>query len=253
MTTARAHPDGPALPRQTRAVASRALRQLRHDRRYLALQTVVPLVVVALLWVFFDAAANPVFDVAAFIPPVAAYIVHFLTYVLSAIVLVRERTAGTLERMFVAGYRRSSLIAGFLLAYLALATVQSLLVLVELALLFELDYDLATWASLYPIIWLLALNSIALGIFVSNFARNEGQVLPFIPLVLMVSVFFSGMVVAVERMPDWINWLRWLTPMYYATEAIHGLTAGDQWLNWLLALGGYGVALLALAIATLRD
>jgi ABC-2 type transport system permease protein len=241
------------IHQQIRAVASRALRQLRHDHRYLALQLVVPVVVVGLLWVFFDAAANPVFDVEQFIPPVAAYIVHFLTYVLSAIVLVRERTAGTLERMFVAGFRRASLIGGYLLAYLALATVQSLLVLVELWLLFDLDYELATWAGLYPVIWLLALCSIALGIFISNFARNEGQVLPFIPLVLMVSVFFSGMVVAVERMPDWINWLRWLTPMFYATESVHAITGGESGVGWLLALGGYAVAILALAVATLRE
>lgn len=241
------------IPYQMRAIAGRALRQLRHDRRYLALQLVVPLVVVALLWVFFDAAANPVFDVEQFIPPVAAYIVHFLTYVLSAIVLVRERTAGTLERMFVAGFRRASLIGGYLLAYLALATVQSLLVLGELWLLFDLEYELATWASLYPVIWLLALTSIALGILISNFARNEGQVLPFIPLVLMVSVFFSGMVVAVERMPAWINWLRWLTPMYYATEAVRGVTGGEGWLGWLLALAGYAVVILSLAVATLKE
>jgi ABC-2 type transport system permease protein len=246
-------PARPPLLRQTRAVATRALRQLRHDRRYLALQLVVPLVVVALLWVFFDAAANPFFDVKQFIPPVGAYIVHFLTYVLSTIVLVRERTAGTLERMFVAGYRRASLIGGYLLAYLALATVQTLIVLAEMGLLFELDYDLGTWASLYPVVWLLALTSIALGIFVSNFARNEGQVLPFIPLVLMISVFFSGMVVAVDRMPVWINWLRWATPMYYATEAIHALTAGTAWLNWLLALAAYALVLLGFAVATLRE
>lgn len=241
------------LRRQTRAVATRALHQLRHDPRYLALQLVVPLVVVALLWVFFDAVESPFFDVGRFIPPVSAFIVHFLTYVLSAIVLVRERTAGTLERMFVSGFRRASVIGGYLLAYTLLATVQTLLVLVEIGLLFKLDYELATWASLYPIIWVLALSSIALGIFVSNFARNEGQVLPFIPLVLMFSVYLSGMIVAVERMPAWINWLRWATPMYYATEAIHAITGGDSGTAWLLALCGYAVGILVLAIATLRE
>lgn len=240
-------------PQQTRAIAARALRQLRHDHRYLALQLVVPVVVVGLLWVFFDAAANPFFRVDEFVPPVSALIVHFLTYVLSAIVLVRERTAGTLERMFVAGYRRASVISGYLLAYTLLGTLQTLLVLVEMGLLFDLDFDFSTWVSLYPVIWVLALSSIALGIFVSNFARNEGQVLPFIPLVLLFSVYLSGVIVAVERLPDWINWTRWVTPMYYATEAIHEITAGNSGMTWLLALCGYTLGILLLAIATLRE
>ena len=238
---------------QTRAVAGRALRQLRHDRRFLALTLLVPLIIMALLWIFFDAVDNPFFDVAQFIPPVAAFIVHFLTYVLSAVVLVRERTAGTLERMFVAGFRRASVIGGYLLAYTVLATVQALIVLGEMALLFELEYSAPTWLGLYPVFWLLALTSIALGIFVSNFANNEGQVLPFIPLVLMVSVYFSGMIVAVERLPEWVNWLRWFTPMYYATEAVKAITADAAAAGWLLALAGYALVVLALAVATLRE
>ena len=240
---------------QTTAVAGRVLRQLAHDRRFLALSLVVPVLMIAMLWIFFDAVDNPFFDVTGFIPPVSGYIVHFLTYVLSAIVLVRDRTAGTLPRMFVGGFRRGSIIAGYVLAYTALAAVQSFIVLAMTNLLFELGYDAATWLLLYIVFWLLAVTSISLGILVSNFARNEGQVLPFIPLVLIWSVFLSGMIVAVERLPDWIAWLHVVTPMYYATEAIKAIVAGDTAdvatanIVWLVV---YGVVVLTLAVFTLR-
>ena len=240
---------------QTTAVAGRVLRQLAHDHRFLALSTVVPILVIGMLWVFFDAVDNPFFDVTAFIPPVSGYIVHFLAYVLSAIVLVRDRTGGTLPRMFVGGFRRGSIIAGYVLAYSALATVQSLIVLTMTNLLFDLGYELATWVLLYVVFWLLAVASISLGILVSNFARNEGQVLPFIPLVLIWSVFLSGMIVSVEQLPDWIAWLHVVTPMYYATEAINAIVAGDTAgvattnIAWLVV---YGAAVLLLAVLTLR-
>lgn len=242
-------------PAQTTAVAGRVLRQLAHDRRFLALSLVMPVAVIIMIWVFFDAADTPFFDVTAFIPPVSGYIVHFLTYVLSAIVLVRERTAGTLPRMFVGGFRRGSIIAGYVLAYTALGAVQTFIVIAMTNLLFDLGYDLATWLLLYLVFWLLALTSISLGILVSNFARNEGQVLPFIPLVLIWSVFLSGMIVAVDRLPDWIAWLHVVTPMYYATEAINAIVAGDAAgaatanTLWLLL---YGAAVLLLAVLTLR-
>jgi len=117
---------------QTLAVSSRVLNQLRHDRRFVVITLIVPIVIIYLLWIFFDAVERPFFAVETFIPPVSAFIFHFLTYVLCAIVLVRERTAETLSRMFVSGYRRISIIGGYLLAYSLLATLQSLIVLVEL-------------------------------------------------------------------------------------------------------------------------
>src|SRR3989304_2971645 len=119
------------------AVAGRALAQLRADPRFLAISLVVPLVVIFLLSVFFDAVDTPAFNQSRYaLPalPAAAFIIHFVTYVLTTIVLVRERVTGTLERMFISGYRPTDVVLGYLLAYTAGATVQSVGVLVELDL-----------------------------------------------------------------------------------------------------------------------
>lgn len=238
---------------QTWVVGGRVLRQLANDRRFLALSMIVPIALMYVLDVFFEAANRPFFDPAGFVPPVAAFIVHFLTYVLCAIVLVRERTSQTLTRMFVSGYRRAGVIGGYVLAYSLIATVQSLIVLVALNALFDLDYTLETSAAMYGVIWLLAVISIALGIFVSNFARNEGQVLPMIPLVLVPSLFFSGMIVSLDKMPDWANWLSWATPMYYANNAIQAILESSPVLSHTLALLAYGCGVMLLAVLTLRE
>lgn len=192
-----------ATIRHTGAIASRALRQLVHDRRFMALSLVAPLAIVYFFKLFFDGLASPMFQPTRYTVPIGAFIVHFITYLLCAIVLVRERTAQTLARMFVNGYRQSEIIGGYLAAYTLLATLQSFLVLGALSLLFELRYSARTYLSLYLVIWLLAVISIALGIFVSNFARNEGQVVPFIPLIIFPSVFLSGLIINVDRLPGW--------------------------------------------------
>jgi ABC-2 type transport system permease protein len=235
------------------AVAGRVLRQLVHDRRFLALSLLVPVAIMFMLWIFFDAVDNPMFEANTFVPPVSAFIVHFLTYVLCAIGLVRERTSQTLTRMFISGYRRASIIGGYVMAYTLLGTIQSAIVLAELNWLFELNYELGTFASIYLVTWMLAVVSIALGILVSNFARNEGQVLPFVPLILMPSVFFSGMIVAVDKLPDWISPLSVTTPMYYASEVIQSIigTGGNS--TMLLALIAYGAVVMSLAVVTLRE
>lgn len=237
---------------QTTAIGTRVLKQLAHDRRFIALTLLAPVLIIFMLHIFFEAVDRPFFDQATFVPPVGAFMVHFLTYVLCAIVLVRERTAETLARMFVSGYRRTSIIGGYVLAYSVIATVQSLLVLVELNWLFGLHYDAAIFLQLYGVIWLLAIISIALGILVSNFARNEGQVLPFVPVVLMPSVFFSGMIVSVDALPGWAQALSIISPMYYANGVIKAITGtGDAGL--LAGLVAYGAVVMTLAVLTLRE
>ena len=243
--------------RRAVAVARRVLRQLGRDHRFLALSLAVPVLVIYLTHVFFDAFASPAFEPAPVAVPLGAFIVHFLTYILCALVLVRERGAGTLQRMFVSGYRRAEIIAGYVLAYTCLATVQSLLVLSELSWLFHPGYGIDQLLSMYLVIWLLAVISISLGILVSNFARTEGQVFPFIPAVILPSVLLSGVILPVARLPQWAQVLGRAIPLYWANRLIEGLVkpGGELTGDWvaLVGLPLYGLAILLLATRTLRE
>jgi ABC-2 type transport system permease protein len=212
---------------RTAAVAARVLRQLARDRRFVVLMLVAPLGIVFFTKTLFDAADTPLFDVTPFAVPFGCFIIHFATFILTALVLVRERTAETMERMFINGYRRSEIISGYLLAYTTLATVLSLLVLAELQWLFTLGYGVGRLASIFFVMWLLAMISMALGILVSNAARSEAQVIPFIPAIVLPSLIFSGIIVAVDRMPVWAQVLSRISPMYYANEVLQELIAGS--------------------------
>ena len=241
---------------RTFVVAQRVVKQLVHNPRFLVLSIVGPLVIVYFLKVFFDT-LPPTFDVARYAVPVAAFIVHFLAFLLCAIALVQERTAGTLERMFVTGFRRTEIIGGYVLGYLGLATFQAAVVLTEVIWLFELDYEAQTLATLFLVVWLLAIASVMLGIFVSTFARRESQVFPFIPLIALPSVFLSGLLVDVDLLPTWAEWLGHIFPLFYANNVIQEVIQPtgileDVWGN-LVVLAGYGVALLILASLTLRE
>jgi ABC-2 type transport system permease protein len=243
--------------RRAIAVALRVFRQLARDRRFLALSIGAPMIVIYITKAALNSFNVPFVNVSQFVVPIGAFVVHFVTYVLCAIVLVRERTAQTLARMFVNGYRRSEIIGGYVLAYTCLATVQSFLVLAELSLLFHLTYNTATLLSIYLVIWLLAVISILLGIFVSNFARNEGQVLPFIPLVTVPGIFLSDVIFSVDRFPRWMQWLSHATPLYYANKVLQGLilpggSLSDHWPR-MAGLFLYGAAILVLATRTLRE
>lgn len=242
--------------RHTLTVARRVVRQLLRNRRFLALSIIAPLVIVYFLKLFFDTMPE-VFDTARYAVPVAAFLVHFLAFLLCAIALVQERTAGTMERMFINGFRRTEIIGGYVLGYLGLATFQAVAALTEVIWLFELDYEIETLLTLFGVVWLLAIASVMLGIFVSTFARHEGQVFPFVPLIILPSVFLSGLLMDIEDLPAWAEWLGHALPLFYANNVIQEMiqdngSLDEVWGN-LVILAGYGVALLLMASRTLRE
>jgi ABC-2 type transport system permease protein len=242
--------------KHTFTVARRVVKQLLRNRRFLALSIIGPLVIVYFLKLFFDTVPAG-FDTARYAVPVAAFLVHFLAFLLCAIALVQERTAGTLERMFINGFRRTEVIGGYVLGYLGLATFQAIVALSEVIWLFELDYEAETLLTLVVVVWLLAIASVMLGIFVSTFARHEGQVFPFVPLIIVPSVFLSGLLVDVGKLPEWAEWLGHVFPLFYANNVIQEViepngALEDVWGN-LVVLMCYSVLLLLLASRTLRE
>lgn len=240
----------------TLLIGRRVFQQLFHDRRFFAVSIVGPLLIIYFLKIFMDTLSSSV-PVGRYIMPFAAYLILFLAFLLCAIVLVQERSAGTLERLFIAGYRRAELIGGYVIGYFGLITLQTVVVTVEVLWLFDLGYDAKTIALLLIVNWQLAIVSVMLGIFVSTFTQHERHIFPFIPLIILPAFFLSGMLVAVDQLPGWAQLLSWLSPLRYANDAIQEIIvpAGDTGtiiINMVILLL-YTLLLLLVASRTLRD
>src|ERR1035437_319155 len=206
--------------RHTFIIARRVLAQLKGDRRFLALSLIGPLIIIYFLKLLFDT-FPPMVNVKSFTIPICAFIVHFLSFILCAILLVQERTRGTLERMMIGGFSKTSIIGGYTLGYFGLATLQTFTVLAESIWLFKLSYDTRTIVLMFLVIWLLAIVSVMLGIFISTFAKEEAHVLPFIPLIILPSVFLTGLIIQPDGLPVWAQIVGKCLPLHYAVNIIH--------------------------------
>jgi ABC-2 type transport system permease protein len=237
-------------------IGRRVFQQLFHDRRFFVVSIVGPLLIIYFLKIFMDT-LSPSVPVGRYIMPFAAFIILFLSFLLCAIVLVQERAAGTMERVFISGYRRAELISGYVIGYFGLITLQAVVVTIEVLLLFDLGYDAKTVALLLIVNWQLAIVSVMLGIFVSTFTRHERHIFPFIPLIILPAFFLSGMLVAVDQLPNWAQALSWLSPLRYANDAIQEIIVpnGDTgaMVTSMVILFLYAVILLIVASRTLRD
>jgi ABC-2 type transport system permease protein len=232
------------------------LNQLKGDRRFLTLSLIAPLIIIYFLKLLLDT-FPPLVDVKSLTIPISAFIVYFLSFILCAILLVQERTRGTLERIMIGGFSKTSIIGGYTLGYFGLATIQAITALAESIWLFNLHYEPKTVALLFMVIWLLAIVSVMLGIFISTFAKHEAQVFPFIPLIILPSVFLTGLVIEPTGLPTWAQIIGKCLPLHYAVNIVHEITRPEyQIADTLVDFGiltGYIFLLLGLASLTLKE
>jgi len=233
--------------RGTLPVAGRILRTLRGDRRTLGLVFVIPAFILFLFGEVF-ARPEPISHI------VLAAIVFVLTYILTAIGFLRERTAGTLQRMLVSPVSRSGLVVGYVLGYGVLAVVQAVVLL--LAAVVFLDVSFANGVGLFVVVELLgALTALGTGIVLSLFATSEFQAIQFVPVVITPQVVLGETFRPVSELPAYLEYPALVMPVTHLVRAmeyvVQGGDAGDFWIA-AGALAGFALLALGLATAVVR-
>jgi ABC-2 type transport system permease protein len=242
-------------------VTERIYKQLWGDKRFLALAVFVPLFIIYLFKVFIREIPLAMFtDPNKFYILMTAFIIHFTSYVLCLIVIVRERRENTLTRMVVTNYHRTEIVAGYILGYAGLATLQAVLILLEVDYFFSLNYGAVIMLKLFGILWALSIISISLGIIISNLAKTEAQIFPLIPLFALPTIFLSGLIVQIERITWLVRWISYILPFTYALRALEAIIPGAGGKQDLISKVGelnvlfiYGLLLLIICVLTLKE
>ena len=245
--------DAPALsPARTLATAGRVLRQLRHDPRTIALLLIVPVLIITLLRYVFDADAGTFDAIGASLLGIFPLITMFLV---TSIATLRERTSGTLERLLAMPLGKGDLIAGYALAFGAVAVAQSVLATAMSVWVLGLDVVGSPWLLLLVAL-LDALLGTALGLFVSAFAASEFQAVQFMPAVIFPQLLLCGLFTPRDRMHPVLETVSDVLPMSYAVDGMNQvLTHTDITASFyrdILVVAGCALLVLCLGAATLR-
>ncbi|HEV2474752.1 MAG TPA: ABC transporter permease [Chthonomonadales bacterium] len=146
----------------------------------------------------------------------------FFVFLLTSIAFLRERSQGTIERVMVSPLKRPELVVGYICGFSLFALVQSLIILLFVVFALQVHYS-GNLALVFLVTALLTIGSVNLGIFLSTFAQNEFQVVQFVPLVLGVQIFLSGIFWPVKQLPAALQPISYIMPLTYANDALRGV------------------------------
>lgn len=181
--------------------------------------------------------------------------VLLLGVILAAAGIVREKEAGTLEQLLVTPIRAWELIMAKFVPLVGLKLV-GLLIGVGLSVwLFDVPIQ-GSLPLFFALSVLMFLSSVAMGVLIALVAHNMRQTLLLSFFILFPLAFLSGTMVPISNMPQFMQWLTYLSPLRYYVAIILGIFLKGVGLEALwpqvLALAAYGLALLALSTASLR-
>ncbi len=177
-------------------------------------------------------------------PAFIAFFAFFFVFLLTSVSFLRERTQGTMVRLFASPMRPAEMVLGYTIGFTLFALLQSAIVLVFVVYALKIHY-VGSVALVFLIEAVLTIGGVNLGIFLSTYAKNELQVVQFIPLVIVPQAILSGFVFPLEDMTPALRALGQAMPLTYANQAmkdimVKGLGLADVWPS-LAVLGGFVV------------
>ena len=107
------------------AVAGRVLAQLRRDHRTVGMLGLLPCLLITLMWWMFTNSPQTFDRIGG---PLLAVFPAIIMFVVTSVATLRERSSGTLSRLFTMPIAKLDFLLGYALAFALIAVVQALVV-----------------------------------------------------------------------------------------------------------------------------
>ncbi len=189
-------------------------------------------------------------------PAFIVFFVYFISFLLTCVAFLRERSYGTLDRIFVSPIKTFELILGYMLAFFILSLIQSTILLLYMKLALGIRTEVNIFLALVPIM-ITVLLGVTMGIFFSTFAKTEFQVIQFIPIVIIPQSLLSGVLFEVEAIPEGFRQVSYALPLTYTNfilkdVLLRGKSFTELWLDFLILIGFFALFLFLSFIAIRR-
>lgn len=185
------------------------------------------------------------------LPGILALLLMIITVPLTAMAIVKEKEAGTLEQLIITPLKPYQIIAGKLLPYVLVGFVDFLLVISVMQFWFGImirgNFFLLLLTSA-----LFVISNLGIGLYISTSAKSQQQAMILSVFgVIVPMIYLSGFVFPIENMPKVIQYITFLIPLKYYLVILRGIVLkgigiAELW-NQILILSIYSTALFSLS------
>ncbi len=156
------------------------------------------------------------------IPAVVGLILQFLTVILTATAIVRERERGTIEQLIVTPLRASELIVGKLAPYVLIAFIDTIEILAGGVLLFGVPIN-GSLPLLLLLSGLFLISNLGVGLLISTITSTQQEAIIVAIFYNLPSIFLSGFIYPVAAMPRVLQFVSHAIPLRYYLIVVRGI------------------------------
>lgn len=156
------------------------------------------------------------------IPGVIGMVLYFITALLTASTIVRERERGTIEQLIVTPVRSWELVVGKIAPYVILGFFNIMEVLLIGYYWFKVPIR-SDLSLIFATSGLLLLSSLGIGLFASTVANTQQEAFLTVMFTLLPGIFLSGFLFPLEAMPKVLQFLSYAIPLRYYLVIIRSL------------------------------
>ena len=186
-----------------------------------------------------------------FVPGVIGSLTLVLVVVLTAFAVVREREIGTLEQIMVTPIRPAEFILGKTLPFFLIGLFDVSLIGTVGTLWFQVPFRgqiLVLFAG--AVLFLLCM--LGVGLLISTVSSTQQQAMVTAFFFIMPAITFSGFGFPISTMPQWLQYLTYLSPLRYFLVVLRGtyLKGVGMEILWpqMAAMAALGISLLTIAV-----
>jgi ABC-2 type transport system permease protein len=156
------------------------------------------------------------------IPAMIGLILQFLTTILTATAIVRERERGTIEQLIVTPIRSWELVVGKLAPYVIIAFVDMVEILLAGVLIFGVPIN-GSLPLLLALAGLFLASTLGVGLLISTISNTQQEAMMSAMFTMLPTIFLSGFFFPLAAMPAFLQAISYAVPLRYFLIVVRGI------------------------------
>lgn len=171
-----------------------------------------------------------------FAPAVIILILQHLSVTFAALSIVRERRSGIMELFRVAPLTALETLLGKFVSYMVFEILLAGIITALAVWVLKIPM-LGQWQDYAAAIVIVVFTSLALGFFISLISQTDTQAVQYSMLVLLASIFFSGVFLDLRLMWEPVRVVAWSIPATYGIRMLQDIMLRGELSPTMIFLG----------------